>query len=82
MELQMQKMEGNILTNQKKTRSKKNVPLEIYIIKSLSQINDKEKRYLRMKEIYTKNFEHATAKELEMLEAMHENEKRLFYGRN
>lgn len=69
-----------MIKNEKKDTLKKNVSLEIYIIKSLAQIDDKEKRYLKMKEIYMKNFKTATAKELEMLEAMHENEKRLFYG--
>ena len=63
----------------KKSTFKSNVPTQNNIIHILSQIDDKEQRFLMMKNIYMSNFYDCEAQELEMLDAMYMNESRLFY---
>lgn len=64
----------------KKSTFKSNVPTQNNITFILSQIDDKEQRYLMMKNIYMSNFYDCEVQELEMLDSMFRNESRLFYG--
>lgn len=68
-----------MIKNEKST-FKSNVPTQNNITFILSQIDNKEQRYLMMKNIYMSNFYDCEVQELEMLDSMFRNESRLFYG--
>lgn len=68
-----------MINTNKKSTFKSNVPTQNNITFILSQIDDKEQRYLMMKNIYMSNFYDCEVQELEMLDCMFRNESRLFY---